>query len=205
MDEKCLFTVGHSLRTAEDFIELLRANGVTAIADVRSSPYSQRVPHFNREELTDLLRDAGIVYVFLGEELGARRKEPFCYVDRKARYELIEQAPLFQHGLNRVRRGVTRSRIALMCAEKDPATCHRAILVCKALRSEMSIRHIVARGSVESHEELEERLLQIWGGRGQDLFQSHEERVEDAYRCQAEEIAYVVPTTAPADRSRDHD
>src|SRR5206468_76629 len=144
-------------------------------------------------------------YVFLGEELGARRKEPFCYVGGKARYELIEQAPLFRSGLDRLRRGVDQYRVALMCAEKDPVTCHRAILVAKALRSEMPIRHIVARGSVEPQDEMEGRLLQIWGGRGQDLFQSHEERVEDAYRCQAEEIAYVVPTTAPTDRSRNHD
>lgn len=205
MGGNTLFTVGHSLRTPEDFIELLRLNAVTAIADVRSSPFSARVPHFNQDELRQRLRDAGIVYVFLGEELGARRKEPSCYVDGKARYELIEQEPLFQHGLDRIRRGVKRYTIAMMCAEKDPVTCHRAILVAKALRSEMPIRHIVARGSVETQEEMEGRLLQIWGGRGQDLFQSHEERVEDAYRRQAEEIAYVVPAAAPADRSRGHD
>jgi uncharacterized protein (DUF488 family) len=205
MGGNTLFTVGHSLRTTEDFIELLRLNGVTAIADVRSSPYSGRAPQFNQDVLRERLRDAGIVYVFLGEELGARRKEPSCYVDGKARYDLIEREPLFQSGLNRIRRGVERYTIAMLCAEKDPVTCHRAILVARALRSELPIRHIVARGTVETQQEMEERLLKIWGGSGQDLFQSHEERVEDAYRCQAEEIAYVVPTAAPADRSIGHD
>src|SRR5439155_24000994 len=67
-----LFTVGHSNLEAEGLLGLLRAAGVTAVADVRSSPYSRRLPQFNRAALEASLRAAGIAYVFLGAELGGR-------------------------------------------------------------------------------------------------------------------------------------
>ena len=67
-----LFTIGHSTHSWEKFLELLRQHRIEAVADVRSSPYSQFNPHFNRESLQLALPQQGISYVFLGEELGAR-------------------------------------------------------------------------------------------------------------------------------------
>lgn len=191
MARRPLFTVGYSNRRIDEFVELLRLSGVTAVADVRSQPYSRHNPHYNRENLDERLRTFGIAYAFLGEELGARRSEPFCYVDGQAKYELIEKSPAFRSGLDRVRRGSERYRVALMCAERDPVTCHRTILIAKALRSEFDIRHIVSRGFVESHDEVEQRLLRIWYLKRRDLFRNDAELLEDAYRRQAEEIAYV--------------
>lgn len=192
MERRLLFTVGHSNRSIEEFIELLRFSDVSAVADVRSHPYSHRLPHFNRESISERLHDAGIAYVFLGEELGARRSESGCYVDGRAEYDLIEQTPLFQSGLDRVRQGAERYRVALMCAEMDPVTCHRSVLIAKALRSEFEIRHIVSRDEIESHDEAERRLLRIWRLDHRDLFQNEAELLDDAYRRQAAEIAYVA-------------
>jgi uncharacterized protein (DUF488 family) len=186
-----LFTVGHSDHSAGVFLDLLRRHGVTALADVRSSPYSRRYPQFNREALAAEVERAGIRYVFLGTELGARRSEPECYEDRKARYPLIARAPLFAEGLTRVRQGAEKYRVALMCAEKDPLTCHRAVLVCRHLRESMSgIQHIREDGRLESHDELESRLLALAGLPEGDLFQSREELMERAYDWQGERIAY---------------
>lgn len=80
---RTLFTVGHSTHAADHFLDLLKRNGVTAIADVRSSPFSRHSPQFNRDRLSALLREHGIAYAFLGKELGARSQDPACYVDGK--------------------------------------------------------------------------------------------------------------------------
>ena len=191
MSKQKLFTIGHSTRSLDEFVELLRLHDVTAIADVRSQPYSRHTAHFNRETLKAVLGEIGIEYVFMGEELGARRSESCCYVDGQAKYTLIEATPLFQAGLERLRKGISKYRISLMCAEKDPVTCHRSILVAKALRADCDIQHIIAADNLESHNEAEQRLLRIWKMDGRDLFQEPEELLEDAYRKQAEEIAYV--------------
>ena len=62
-----IFTVGHSTHSIQDFMKLLKSRGITAIADVRSAPYSRFQPQFNREVLTKSLKDSGIEYVFLGD------------------------------------------------------------------------------------------------------------------------------------------
>src|SRR5207249_4956525 len=76
-----LFSVGHSNHDPAGFLRLLRLHGVTALADVRSSPYSQRYPQFNREELRRALRDADVLYVFLGDQLGGRPAPRDLYDD----------------------------------------------------------------------------------------------------------------------------
>jgi len=68
-------------------------------------PYSSRNPQFNREPLKKALKSHGIDYVFLGEELGARSKDPSCYVDGKAIYQKIAALSLFKNGLERIRLG----------------------------------------------------------------------------------------------------
>ena len=146
-----LFTIGHSTHSAERFLELLRQHNIEAVGDVRSSPFSAWTPQFNRQVLEATLKKAGIHYVFLGNELGARRAEREVYVDGIARYERIAKTPAFQEGLERVRKGSRKLRLALMCAEKDPLECHRTILVCRQLKREANIAHILEDGAIEFH------------------------------------------------------
>jgi uncharacterized protein (DUF488 family) len=156
-----IFTVGHSNHSIEKFLNLLKQHGVTAIGDVRSSPFSRRFPHFNQAPLKNSLSSEDISYVFLGEQLGARPKAPECYVEGKALYELIAATEAFATGLERIFKGAKHHQIDLMCAEQDPITCHRAILVCKHLRNTgLDVKHILKTGDLESHEHLEQRLLQ---------------------------------------------
>lgn len=193
--EAQLFTIGHSTHSVDAFLALLHQHAITAVADVRSRPYSRFTPQYNRECILDFLSIAGIQYVYLGQELGARREEPDCYVEAKARYDLIARTVLFQRGLDRLRRGIKSFRVALLCAERDPVTCHRTILVCRHLRKDIgTISHILESGSLERHEDAETRLLSICGLPQQDLFLSREELVEQAYDIQGDRIAYVVPT-----------
>jgi uncharacterized protein (DUF488 family) len=146
---------------------------------------------FNRENLKRSLRENGIAYIFLGEELGARSEDPLGYVRGKAQYDRLARSALFQKGLNRVRSGMRDFRLALMCAEKDPLECHRTILVARHLDAlRIAVEHILEDGSLESHGKVLSRLLRQLHLPEQDLFRSREEVIEEAYRIQGERIAY---------------
>lgn len=187
-----LFTIGYSGHSIESFVRLLKRHGVKAIADVRSQPYSRFKPVFNRETLKEALKRNDIAYVFLGDHCGARIEDPGCYVEGKADYRLIARHPKFQEGLNRILNGLQNYRIALMCSEKDPLTCHRAILICRNLRSDnLRIRHILNSGKLEDHEDSERRLMRLFKLDEGDLFKPESSRLEEAYDRQGESIAYT--------------
>lgn len=167
---------------------------MTTIVDVRSRPFSHHLPHFNREALQIQLRNEGIHYLFLGRELGARRDERECYVGRQARYDRIEQLPLFRAGIQRLLSGCRTQSVALMCAEKDPITCHRMVLVSRAARQPgLNIRHLREDGSIESNASAETRLLEVCKLPTEDLFQTRESLVERAYDQQGLRIAWQEP------------
>lgn len=193
-----VFTVGHSNHGAEHFRKLLRAHDVSAVADVRSSPYSRMSPQFNREILRRDLRAMKVSYVFLGVELGARTNDQNCYVDGKVQYDRLSQTAVFEAGIERVLAGACKHRIALLCAEKDPLTCHRCILVARQLESRgASVKHILSDGNLETQDESLDRLLRVLGIQERDLFRRREELLSDAYRIRGEQIAYVgkMPTS----------
>ena len=190
-----LLTVGYSQHPWEDFLALLRRHRVDALADVRSGPYSRHRPEFNRELLHRRLGDAGVRYVFLGRELGARREEPQCFVGDRVCYLRTAAAPLFQAGLRRLRDGATRHRITLMCAEEDPLPCHRTALVGRALRDEFDLRHIRGDGTLESHAATERRMMDAVGVGPADLFADADELLAEAYRRQGERVSWVRPPT----------
>src|SRR5437773_3765785 len=186
-----VFTIGHSNLAFARFAALLRQHGIQAVADVRSSPYSQYNPQFSRESLQRDLREQGVSYVFLGEELGARRSEPECYVNGRADYSLIAETPAFKRGLDRIAQGAAKMRVAMMCAEKDPLDCHRCVLVSPRLRDrEIEVWHIFSDGSLESQAQAERRLAQLFDLPERELFRSTDEILAEAYRLQGTRIAY---------------
>lgn len=186
-----VFTVGHSTHSLTDFIALLKMHGIEALADVRSSPYSRFTPHFNRESLRSALKGANIAYVFLGDELGARPKDPTVYRGGRAEYELIANTELFKSGLRRVQAGVRGHRVALMCAEKDPLECHRTLLVGDALeRAGLRLTHIHSDGSLEENQPAMKRLARKLALPVDDLFEDEARVIEHAKRLQADRIAY---------------
>lgn len=191
-----LFTIGHSTHGIDGFLGLLHRHGIEVVADVRSQPYSRRFPQFSRDALQTSLREAGIRYVFLGRELGARRDEPECYVGHRADYREIAKTAAFRAGLERLREGLERFRVSLLCAEKDPLDCHRTILVCRHARTFAGIQHIRADGSLESHADFEARLLAACHLPAGDLFQSAADLLERAYDLRGEQIAWTEPDPA---------
>jgi uncharacterized protein (DUF488 family) len=188
-----IHTVGHSNHPIERFLGLLQPHGITAVADVRSTPYSRFNPQFRREKLQASLAAVGIQYVFLGEELGARSQDPACYdVDGRVSYALLAKTDLFRRGIARLKTGMAEHRISLMCAEREPLECHRTILVSRELvREGVEVTHILGDGSLESHEHAMQRLAAGLGLPEADLFGDAAERVERAYDLQAAKMGYV--------------
>ena len=198
-----IYTIGHSNHPAERFTGLLRQHGVAAIADVRSTPYSRFNPQVNRKTLAASLRDAGIHYVFLGDELGARSKDPACYDAGRVSYAKLAQSDLFRSGLERVLSGMREHRIALMCAEREPLECHRTILISRELeRAAVPVTHILHDGSLETHAQAMERLICELELRADDLFRSPAELFDEAYEAQAAKVAYVRDDTRKDDTPR---
>src|ERR1017187_3613694 len=127
--QRGVLTIGHSNHTIERLIELLGQHHVTAVADVRSSPYSQMNAQFNREALASALKQAAIAYSFLGKELGGRPADKTCYENGRVQYRRVAATPIFRSGLDRVLAGAQSYRIAMMCAAREPLECHRTLLV----------------------------------------------------------------------------
>lgn len=190
MQTKPVYTVGHSTHSLEHLQGLLLHHRITAVADVRSRPYSRWNPQFNREPFATALKQLGVAYVFMGHQLGGRFEDPACYVDGQVRYDLVAKTPRFRKGLERVVAGAADYRIALMCAEKDPLTCHRSILVCRHLAlCNVEPLHILADGELETHESALARLCDELGIAGPELF-DHSDPVQRAYEMRGLEIAY---------------
>lgn len=194
-----IFTIGHSNHSIERFIELLLAHSVTAVADVRSAPYSRFAHQFNMAPLRESLAEVRIKYVFLGRELGARSTDPACYDHGRVRYDRLAEMPAFHEGLARLVEGSRVESVAVMCTEKDPLDCHRTLLVSQALAQRgVQIRHVLSDGTTESHEEALLRLLDSSEQSQPDLFSSQDERMARALANQEARIAYVDASLASA-------
>jgi uncharacterized protein (DUF488 family) len=165
-----LFTVGHSNHALEHFLSLLERYRIEALADVRSSPFSRQFPQFNTNELKVILKSQEIAYVPMGEQLGGRPREERLYdAEGHANYRLMARTELFLGGLERLKRGIERYRVAIMCSEENPNECHRRLLVVRALCEqdpayEDEIVHIRRDGRLEPERELQnlERTQMNW-------------------------------------------
>ncbi len=128
-----LFTVGHSTRTLEQFIQLLRAHGVMRLVDVRTIPKSRHNPQFNRETLPKDLRRAGIRYTHLASLGGLRRPRAdsanLAWRNASFRgYADYMQTKEFEAGLKRLIELAQKECVAVMCAEALPWRCHRSLI-----------------------------------------------------------------------------
>lgn len=196
-----LFSIGHSHHELPRLVELLRQAGVTAVADVRSRPYSGRHPHFNRPELAEALKQHGIAYFFLGDTLGGRPEAADLYdADGRVNYERVRRTTLFQQGLERLVGMLNRYRIAMLCSEEDPLDCHRGLMIAPALVPRGLLpQHVRGDGRVETTAEVESRLLaetKVGDGILDGLFAAdlsaaeHQELLAEAYRLMAQRKAF---------------
>ncbi len=130
---RTIWTLGHSTRPLEEFIELLQSAEITAIADVRRFPGSRRYPQYNQAALTDALAAVGVQYVWLPELGGRRRPRPdsphTAWRNASFRaYADYMDTDEFEEGADRVTALAGTERVALMCAEALWWQCHRALI-----------------------------------------------------------------------------
>ena len=202
-----LFTVGHSNLDFLQFVKLLKDQSVDLLIDVRSQPRSGRFPQFSQPGFDKMIEDAGIRYLFLGEELGGRPDDAAAYrQDGVVDYRARRKSYAFQAGVERVLDELQRAACALLCAEEDPLECHRFLMICPELvRMRIRPLHIRKGSQIESQEDAENRLLGAHGFGGvaaSTLFpQSRTDALEEAYDLQAGKFAYRVdPRQAAVDR-----
>ncbi|MEV6231221.1 DUF488 domain-containing protein [Saccharopolyspora shandongensis] len=192
MTASTVLTIGHSTHAFRVLVGLLRRHDITAVADVRSLPVSRFTPQFNRGSVERGLHEAGIKYVFLGKELGARTEDSACYVDGRVQYGRLGQTTDFASGIERLVRGAKSERIAVMCTEGEPLDCHRTVLVARVLTDRgVTVDHIHGDGRIESHTSAMERLMVRFGLAEDDLFRTPAERLEEALSRQEHRIAFV--------------
>lgn len=156
MGEMTIWTLGHSTHEVPALLKVLRGHEVEVVADVRSQPFSQFNPQFNRESFRAALLDANIKYVFLGAELGGRPPEPDLYdSDGHVLYSAVAKTERFNSGLQRLLAGADRYRVAMLCSEEDPIHCHRRLLVGRVLVNRgIAIAHIRGDGSIVREKDL---------------------------------------------------
>lgn len=186
-----IYSIGHSNHPIDRFIALLRGAGVDAVLDVRSMPQSRHVPQFGRQRLEAALTAAGIGYVFLGDSLGGKPKDPTVRTGGAVDYELIAATPAFKAGLERVAAEGDGRRVTLMCAEKAPLDCHRTVLISRHLAARgHAVMHILADGTQMPHTAIEEELLQRYAP-ADDLLAVNENRatrLATAYRRRGQQM-----------------
>ena len=140
-----LWTVGHSTASIESCLDLLRAHKIDAVADVRSAPYSARMPWFSESALAPTLKNSGIQYLWMGDQLGGRPNDPSHYDDEgHALYGLMSETSPFEIGIERIEGAASKFRLAIMCSEEDPKDCHRNTLIGTVLRrrERVTLEHI---------------------------------------------------------------
>jgi uncharacterized protein (DUF488 family) len=151
-----VLTIGHSNHTVEHFLSLLKAHAVQVVVDTRSQPYSKYATQFDHEALKPALQDAGIRYLYLGRELGGRPEgDEFYDGEGHVLYDRVAATSLFQKGLSRLERGIREYKVALFCAEENPAACHRRLLVGRVLVDRgIQVEHIRGDGRIQTEQEV---------------------------------------------------
>lgn len=198
-----LYTIGHSTIKVEDFINLLKKFHIDYLLDVRSIPYSKYAEQFNREKLDRELTTARINYRFMGTYFGARQKDINLYhKDGYLDFDKVRSSKEFIKRVDSVISGLEKNNIVLMCTEKDPFDCHRAIMVGRAfdLRG-ITLNHILHSGTLQSQAELNMRLLHHYFPviNESSLFDDESELSDDkrlsiAYQRRNAEIGYHLDT-----------
>lgn len=194
-----LYTIGHSQHEVRYFIEMLKSHEINYVLDVRSTPYSQFASNYNRENIKDYLKKVGIEYAYMGSYFGARQEDKRLYTkEGYLDFEKTRRSLKFQNGILNVIKGIkTGNKVTLMCTEKYPIECHRAIMVARSFYEAcIDVEHILPDNSLQSQEQLNQDLTNLYfPDRHQiSLFsdgnKSEKEYLLEAYKLQNKKIGY---------------
>ena len=195
-----LYSIGYSGFLIKDFIQTLRDNNISVLVDVRSFPFSSYYTDYNKDILANTLKQSGIRYRHYDQEFGARQENrsyytPAGYLD----FSLFCHSECFLQGVSKLCAGMERGyTFALMCAEKNPISCHRAILVSRAFAQRgYPVIHLLPHGKTLTQEEIDAQLLDLYFPDRTQLTmfggnESEEELLDRAYQKQNAVIGYHI-------------
>lgn len=152
-----LYTIGHSTRSYEEFVRLLKASGVRRLADIRSVPRSRHNPQFEQNELIRALPKDGIEYIHLKALGGLRpvKKDSVNAGWQNASfrgYADYMQTEAFEEGLDRLISLADEAPTCIMCAEALPWRCHRSLVADALTARGIRVRHIMGEGRTQDHD-----------------------------------------------------
>ena len=152
-----IYTIGHSIHTADAFIALLTTHGIRQVADIRTIPASRRHPHFTKDRLDALLAGRGIAYRHL-PDLGGLRKPRADSINTGWRHPSFRgyadymQTPAFEHAIQSLEEFASVAATTVMCAEAVWWQCHRRLLSDALLVRGVPVRHILSAAAAKPHE-----------------------------------------------------
>ncbi len=205
MDKPIIYTVGHSTHPLIYFLSLLREYHVNCLVDVRSVAASSYNPQYNKEPLSNFLKNNGITYMHFPEEFGARHSDPDLLDEKgKVDFAKVRKSWNFKNGVDRLWLGIDKGyTIALMCSESDPFDCHRFSMITVALQQAgFEVLHIMKDKTLKSTSDLERLLLKKYAPQlpKPDMFQPNvtlEDQLNVAYRLRNMEIAFSPNVSEP--------
>ena len=193
----CVYTIGYTAFSIDEFIEVINHYGINCVIDVRSSPFSNYYTDYNKDVLENTLKKHNILYRNYAKEFGARQLNPAFYSGDIVDFDKFIQSEQFLEGVSKIKKGIKLGySFVLMCAEKDPIKCHRSIMLGKGFsNNNFTVKHILSKTKLESQTDLEDRLLEMYH---KDRFQltffnedlSEANLLEDAYKKQNLLIGY---------------
>lgn len=141
-----IYTVGHNSLGFMQFITLIQANNITHIVDIRSIPYSKYAPWSDKSRLSELLRPFKIRYTYLGHKLGGKKSNK----PLKTRQQSVSSQAVYDQAIQVLLQLSMRGNLTLLCAEGDPAKCHRQHIIAQTLLdSGIKVLHILLDGTVK--------------------------------------------------------
>lgn len=156
VEDKTIFTIGHSTHPLEEFVAILQSFSITLLADVRNFPGSKRYPHFNREILEISLANNNIRYMHF-KDLGGRRRPTENSVNTRWRnaafrgYADYMETEAFKESVSRLQEIATKQTVAYMCAEVVWWSCHRSLISDYLKIRGWKVMNIMAVGKADEH------------------------------------------------------
>jgi len=145
---KIVYTIGHSNHEPDVFIALLKRYKIELLVDVRSQPYSSYIKQFSKKTLMDILKKNGIGYWHLGA-MGGKPEDESLYRDGKVDFELIKKSEAYKTSFKSLKTMISLKTVVLMCAEEDPAKCHRnQMMTPELMKLGFEVKHIRSDGSI---------------------------------------------------------
>lgn len=207
-----IYTIGHSNYSMERFVEMLRKYKIDVVVDIRGTPYSKYNTQYNKEALSNSLKELGYIYIYMGREFAAQRDNKIIYTwEGYSDFEKVIYEPSFIEGIERLKKGLAKGyKIVLLGAKQDPVNCHRFALVGRELHKRgLNVKHIEDDLSISSQLELEERMLNKFYPKEEQITidillggeKTRDEKIKDSYRKVNREIGIRVENLNLAKKS----